>query len=100
MRSSAIPGCPISRSCIPTTGPRPGNSVRRQVSLRRRFQLVYRIVSRQGQVRWVWEQGKGVFSSSGEILALEGFITVIAEEGEDEIAWAACVLLRDRQLSS
>lgn len=74
--------------------------VRRQVVLRRRFQLVYRIVSRPGQVRWVWEQGKGVFSSSGEILALEGFITVIAEEGEDEIVSGLQRLLRDRQLSS
>ncbi|CAM3296790.1 PAS domain S-box-containing protein [Paracoccus aminovorans] len=74
--------------------------VRRQVVLRRKFQLVYRIVSRPGQVRWVWEQGKGVFSSSGEILALEGFITVIAEEGEDEIVSGLQRLLRDRQLSS
>ncbi|VDC24458.1 PAS domain-containing protein [Pseudogemmobacter humi] len=59
--------------------------VRHQVALHRKFQLIYRIVTRSGQIRWVWEQGKGVISSAGEILALEGFITVIAEDGEDEI---------------
>lgn len=69
--------------------------VRRQVALRRNFQLVYRIATRSGQVRWVWEQGKGVFSSTGEILALEGFITVIAEDGEDEIVAGFRKLLPD-----
>ncbi|WP_374306194.1 PAS domain-containing protein [Methylocella sp.] len=69
--------------------------VRRQVALRRKFQLVYRIVTRSGQVRWVWEQGKGVFSSTGEILALEGFVTDIADDGEDEIVRGFEKLLRD-----
>lgn len=41
------------------------------------FRLVYRIRTRSGQLKWVWEQGRGVYSEGGELLALEGFITDI-----------------------
>ncbi|MEZ4599399.1 MAG: PAS domain S-box protein [Syntrophotaleaceae bacterium] len=38
------------------------------------FQVEYRIVTRGGEVHWVWEQGAGVFSEAGEVEALEGII--------------------------
>lgn len=57
------------------------NHAHQQVMLQRNFQLVYRIINRPGHVRWVWEQGRGVYSSGGELLALEGFITVVADDG-------------------
>jgi PAS domain S-box-containing protein len=56
------------------------NHVHKQVMLKRNFQLVYRIIDRSGHVKWIWEQGRGIYSASGELLALEGFITVIAED--------------------
>ncbi len=40
----------------------------------RPYELEYRIKTRSGDVRWVWEQGSGVINVFGEILALEGFI--------------------------
>jgi PAS domain S-box-containing protein len=59
--------------------------VQRNVSNQQKFQVIYRIVNRSGAVKWVWEQGKGVFSSSGELLALEGFITDISNHDQPEI---------------
>jgi PAS domain S-box-containing protein len=55
-------------------------SLESKVLLQQRFQLIYRIVTRSGVTKWVLEQGKGVFSSTGELLALEGFITDIADD--------------------
>jgi len=44
------------------------------------FQIVYRIKTAQGDQKWVWEQGVGVFSSRGDLVALEGFIADITKQ--------------------
>ncbi len=41
------------------------------------YQLVYRIHTANGSEKWVWEQGCGVSSPTGELVTLEGFITDI-----------------------
>ncbi len=41
---------------------------------KRPYHLSYRLIKRDGTVCWVWEQGQGIFSASGELLALEGVI--------------------------
>lgn len=51
------------------------------------YQLLYRIDSKEGKKKWVWEHGCGVFDSDGELVALEGFITDITERklAEDKL---------------
>lgn len=43
------------------------------------FEHEYQIITANGEVRWVWEQGVGVFNDAGELLFLEGFIRDITE---------------------
>ncbi|MCP4686270.1 MAG: PAS domain S-box protein [bacterium] len=52
----------------------------------RNYTLTYRINCRDGQEKWVWEQGVGVFDDSGRLLALEGFISNITDQKNNEDA--------------
>jgi PAS domain S-box-containing protein len=55
-------------------------SVNQQLGHSEKFKLIYRIVTRKGETKLVQEHGRGIFSSTGELLALEGFIAEIPEE--------------------
>lgn len=55
-------------------------SINQQIINDEKFNIIYRIVTRKGNVKLVQEHGRGVFSSTGELLALEGFITEIPEQ--------------------
>ena len=46
---------------------------------RRSFRIIYRIRAADARLKWVWEQGQGIFSPQGEVVALEGFIADITE---------------------
>lgn len=48
------------------------------------FQLSYRIIRKDGQVRWVWEQGQAVYGPDQSVSHLEGFITDITERQEQK----------------
>lgn len=62
------------------------NSVQAALRAKQPFQFVYRIATAQGEQKWVWEQGRGVFASTGELSALEGFITDITGRKQAETA--------------
>jgi len=51
------------------------------------FEVTYRIVTADGETRWVWERGRAVDTDDGAT-ALEGFITDITEREERERALA------------
>ncbi len=44
------------------------------VGRKTRFEIDYRLVARDGTLRWVHEQGQGVFDADGKLLCLDGFI--------------------------
>ena len=58
--------------------------VQEAVERRRPFELVYRIEAKAGELRWVWEQGRGVFGPGDELEFLEGFITDITAQKRAE----------------
>lgn len=43
------------------------------------FDLTYRIITREGDEKWVWERGQGNYADNGELLGLEGLITDITD---------------------
>ncbi|MCA1915241.1 PhnD/SsuA/transferrin family substrate-binding protein [Methanospirillum hungatei] len=43
------------------------------------FEGEYPIITRNGETRWVWERGRGIFGDDGTILFLEGFISDITD---------------------
>lgn len=51
------------------------------------YQLTYRITTANGKIKWVWEQGRAIFSEKGKLVATEGFITDISEKklAEEEL---------------
>ncbi|HET6674301.1 MAG TPA: PAS domain S-box protein [Nitrospiraceae bacterium] len=46
---------------------------------RQPYQLEYRIVNAQGAVRWVYENGRGIFEEDGRLLWLDGVIVDITD---------------------
>lgn len=40
----------------------------------RPYQLIYRIRSRHGLVKWIWDQGRGIYDQQGELTAREGIM--------------------------
>lgn len=45
---------------------------------RRPYEVEYRVVARGGEVKWVWEQGVGVYHE-GDLAAAEGFVCDISD---------------------
>ena len=60
------------------------NDVQKGVDNKKPFQTVYKIKTKDQKEKWVWEQGQGILSEDGEVLALEGFITDITDRMEME----------------
>lgn len=55
------------------------NSVQNSLKTREHFQIMYRIITQGRRVKWVWEKGRGIFSSEGKLVALEGLVIDITE---------------------
>lgn len=56
------------------------------VSMRRRFEVEYRILRADGMQRWVFERGAGIYHQDGTLEALQGFIDDITERKENDHA--------------
>jgi PAS domain S-box-containing protein len=75
------------------------NKVQSALHEGRLFQMTYRIRTLAGE-KWVWEQGQGVTSLDGDVVALEGFITDISERVTAQQNLEQRVSERTRELST
>lgn len=60
------------------------NEVQTALKEHRPYQCVYRIITADGDERWVWEQGCGVGRGDGPAMMLEGFIADISRQKKAE----------------
>lgn len=50
----------------------------------RPFELTYRIMTKSGEVKWVWERGEGIYAQDVTLSYLEGFVTDVTERKRAE----------------
>lgn len=50
----------------------------------RPFEMTYRILTRSGEVKWVWERGEGIYITEGPLDYVEGFVTDVTERKRAE----------------
>ncbi len=64
------------------------------------FQVVYRLLTAEGGVKWAWEQGRGIYGQAGQLLALEGFVTDISplRHAKDQLAKRTLELQQAKEL--
>lgn len=61
-------------------GDRSTDKIKNAIKNKQPFELEYRIIKANGEIKWVLEKGEGVFSEEGKLLFLEGFILDIDEK--------------------
>ena len=64
---------------LPECRERLNKKVQLSLEAKKSFQHTYRIKTKNGTIKWVWEKGQGIFDSSGKLLHIEGFISDISD---------------------
>ena len=65
---------------------RVSDAVENSLAQKKHYEMEYRLVTADGSLRWVHEQGQGVFNSEGQLLYLDGVIFDITAQREAEEA--------------
>lgn len=91
---------PFSQLIYPEDRLKDWEVVQSEVEKNQRFTFTYRIIGADGQIKWVWEQGQGVFSDDGALTALEGFMIDITEQKRSEEALNKITIRQEAILAS
>jgi PAS domain S-box-containing protein len=54
------------------------DGIRKGIEEKSQFHVEYRMIARDGTVRWLWEQGCPIYDGAGGLVGLEGFITDVS----------------------
>jgi PAS domain S-box-containing protein len=60
--------------------------IQKALKSREHWEITYRIITKSGEIRWVWEKGEGIFLPKGDLQFLEGFITDITQRKKNDEA--------------
>ncbi|MTK63952.1 MAG: PAS domain S-box protein [Methanobacterium sp.] len=60
------------------------NTIQKALDKNEQFKMIYRICTKDQGIKYVWEQGRGIFSDNNELVWLEGFITDVTRRIIDE----------------
>jgi len=64
-------------------------SILNAISNEQRWEIEYRLITTTGEIKWVAETGVGIYSESGKLEYLDGFIQDISERKKMELALKA-----------
>ncbi|MDX2211664.1 MAG: PAS domain S-box protein, partial [Oculatellaceae cyanobacterium bins.114] len=58
--------------------------VQQSIRDRQPYECEYRIITKTGEEKWVWERGRGIYANDGTMTYLEGFVTDITDRKRAE----------------
>lgn len=64
--------------------PRVIEKIQESIENQKPYVVEYRICTKSGEEKWVWEKGHGVFGEDGMVLGIEGFVTEITQRKQME----------------
>ncbi len=70
----------------PDDADRVWEEVQQALDQNRHFETIYRIRAKSGEVKWIWERGRGIYGPDGAPQHIEGFVTDITAQVEDRQA--------------
>lgn len=62
------------------------DQLQKAIESKNEYELYYRVITNLGEVRWVLDHGKSIYSANGQLSSLEGYITDITEKKVGEEA--------------
>ena len=77
----------------PDDRPMVWSTIQASIKKKSAYDIEYRIVKKDGTVKYVWERGQGIFASDDSLHHLEGFITDITASKQAEEALKSSQLL-------
>ncbi|MBU9888746.1 MAG: PAS domain S-box protein [Candidatus Omnitrophica bacterium] len=72
----------------------------RLLAKRERFKGEYPIRAANGEVRWVWERGQGIFDQKGKLLYLQGYIEDVTDRRRADVNLKRALSLQRATLES
>ncbi len=60
------------------------NNIQQALSEKEHFDIVYRILDKKGNLKYVRETGLGIFNGKGKVTALEGFTVEVTDQKKNE----------------